>query len=123
MVLRKLLITAALVLVPATAALAHDEDGEPNWSHGKDHAEHYDYHDEIAQEHERAHEEGFYSRGEHRAYHRALRREHRDFHEDHPNTWHDHYRRYRYYGNSWYGNDGYYYAPRYRYRYYGNWGW
>lgn len=96
--LKKLLIAAVLATAPAGAALAHDYDGEPNWSHREDHQEHRDVHRDIRQDHQDAHEDGFYSRGDHRAYHRALKREHRDFHDYHPGTRHgnDRYRRYGY---------------------------
>ena len=51
---------------------------------------HYRFHDRAAEIHERAHEDGFYSRREHRAFHRELRYLHHDFHDEHPETWHDH---------------------------------
>jgi hypothetical protein len=75
----------------AVPALAHDEYGNPNYSHEEDHAEHRDYHEDQREEHRRAHEEGFASEAEHRAYHRYLREQHEEFHENHPGTWHDHY--------------------------------
>jgi len=77
---------AALALsAAAVPASAHDDD--------YDHGQHYRFHREVNEAHQRAHEYGFNSEAEHRAFHRALRYLHRDFHEDHPGTWHDHYRR------------------------------
>ena len=70
---------------PLAPALAND-------GHGRDHAEHREVHEDQADEHGRAHEEGFESRREHRGYHRALRGQHEEFHDDHPNTRHDHRR-------------------------------
>lgn len=101
--MKTLFLAVPLMVVAATTvpALAHDDEGYPNDSHAADHREHYQYHEWANDAHERAHEEGFSSGGEHRAYHRWLRSQHEDFHEDHPNTWHDHYRRYRPWW--WYG--------------------
>ena len=96
MAMTKILAAAAvLVLTTAVApAFAHDDDA--------DHADHARFHDQLSDAHQRAHEEGFYSRAEHRAYHRALRDLHGDFHEDHPGNWHDHsYGGSRYYGYGW----------------------
>ena len=74
--------------LPWTPAMAHDDSDY--YDHARDHYRHRRFHDDVAEIHERAHEDGFYSRREHRAFHRALRYLHRDFHDDHPNTWHDH---------------------------------
>jgi hypothetical protein len=72
MTLRKTLLAAAVVLsVPVMPALAHDDENNGYNSHDR-------FHDQLSGAHERAHEDGFYSRGEHRAYHRALR----DFHDN-----------------------------------------
>ena len=68
-------------------AVAHDDYDR----HARDHVEHGDYHEDQAEEHQLAHEEGFESRRDHGAYHRALRREHDEFHDDHADTRHDHY--------------------------------
>ena len=54
--------------------------------------EHRNIHQDQADEHARAHEDGFSSRWQHRAYHRNLAQEHNEFHEEHPNTRHDHRR-------------------------------
>ena len=87
--MKKTLFIAGAMLfgVSALPAFAHEDDG-----HARDHREHYVEHQRLSEAHERAHEEGFWSRREHRAYHRALRDRHEDFHDDHPNTRHDHYR-------------------------------
>jgi len=113
---KALLAAAVLALaVPATAALAHDDDNYNQ--HQRDHTAHYGFHRDVNEAHQRAHEQGFYSRWEHRAYHRALRDLHGEFHEDHPGTRHDHYTWGRYqYGNQYgYGNqngyrNSYYYG-------------
>jgi Spy/CpxP family protein refolding chaperone len=80
----KILMAAAVLLLTTAVApaFAHDDYG--------DHADHWGYHRDLSEAHERAHEEGFYSRAEHRAYHRALRDLHEEFHEQRPGTWHDH---------------------------------
>ena len=98
MILRKAILAAAVLVlsVPVIPALAHDDDD--NGGYGS----HDRYHDQLSDQHERAHEEGFDSRGEHRAYHRDLRDQHDDAHGyDRP--------RYRSY------ND---YYPRRQYRFY-----
>ena len=82
-----LLATAAVTLMSVTPTFAHDYYDR----HARDHAKHRQFHGGVGRAHERAHEEGFYSRGEHRAYHRALRGLHREFHDHHPGTRHDHY--------------------------------
>src|SRR5215472_2381575 len=88
---KALIAAAALALMtPATRALAHDDNG---YNGGGRHRE---FHDELAEAHQRAHEEGFYSRAEHRAFHRALRYLHREYHEDHPG--YSNYYGYRYRG-------------------------
>lgn len=84
-----LAIVFAVTVLPALPALAHDE-----W-----YSDHRAFHDELSEAHERAHEEGFWSRGEHRAYHRALRDLHGGYHEDHDD------------------DAGYYYGPRRYYSY------
>jgi hypothetical protein len=95
----KALVAAAALTLSATATpvLAHDGHSSSYDSyynrHARDHRAHYRFHGDVNRAHRRAHEEGFYSRGEHRAYHRALRDLHGGFHQDHPNTRHDHYRR------------------------------
>jgi hypothetical protein len=101
MTMKKTLLAAALAFaLPAVPAFAHEDDYYDSYQHERDHYDHYRYHDRLADEHARAHEEGFWSPGEHRAYHRYLRWKHREFHEDHPGTWHDHWWwRQRYYGN------------------------
>ena len=101
--LRKLLIIAAVAIVPASSALARSNDHhyDPYQQHREDHREHRGLHRDQAEEHEEAHEEGFYNRREHKAYHRELRRDHNQFHDYRPNTRHDGYgRRYRYRGYS-----------------------
>lgn len=96
MTIGKVIIAAAVlaIAVPATAALAHDED-DAYTRHERDHRKHRWVHKRIGAEHRRAHEEGFWSRGEHRAYHRELKEKHGDFHHNHPGTRHDHYRWYQ----------------------------
>jgi hypothetical protein len=71
------MVTAATAVPP----LAYDDEGYPSDSHAADHREHYQYHEWANDAHERAHEEGFSSRGEHRAYHCWLRGQHEDFHK------------------------------------------
>ena len=95
----KTLLLAAAVgfFLPVGSAFAHSDDNGYYNRHARDDARHWQFHDRVNREHERAHEEGFYSRGEHRAYHRALRDRHGEFHEDHPGTRHDHYSWRRYY--------------------------
>jgi hypothetical protein len=89
--LRGTLMAALLALAaPVMPAFAHDDDYYYN-RHARDHWEHRRFHREVSEAHQRAHEDGFYSRAEHRAYHRALRDLHGYFHEHHPNTRHDHY--------------------------------
>ena len=91
MTMTKTIITAAALAMSAVAmpASAHDYYDQ----HARDHREHYRFHSEANEAHQRAHEYGFYSGAEHRAYHRALRDRHEEFYEDHPGTRHDHYRR------------------------------
>ena len=93
--MRKFAYTAGALALAfmITPAMAHD-DGDDVYAdtHASDHQEHRGIHHEQAQEHERAHEDGFSSRWQHRAYHRNLTNEHNEFHEDHPNTRHDHRR-------------------------------
>jgi hypothetical protein len=85
---KSLTIAAALLLTAALApAFAHDDND--------DYSDHRGYHRQLYGAHQRAHEEGFYSRGEHRAYHRALRDLHEEYHEDRPVTWQDHYYQWR----------------------------
>ena len=95
MTMTKTIITAAALALSAAAtpAFAHDDSDSYYNQHARDHAEHRQFHREVNEAHQRAHENGFYSEAEHRAYHRALRDLHGDFHEDHPGTRHDHYRR------------------------------
>src|SRR5262249_49743635 len=95
MTIGKVIITAAVLAIaaPVTAAMAHENDYYTR--HDRDHQEHWRYHGKIDDEHARAHEDGFDSRGEHRAYHRYLKERHDDFHDDHPGTRHDHYQWYR----------------------------
>ena len=98
MTLRNALLAAAVVLsVPVMPALAHDDENSGYNSHDL-------FHDQLSGAHERAHENGFYSRGEHRAYHRALR----DLHSDaHGYPRYQYYSRPRYYGSSYgYGYRG-----------------
>jgi hypothetical protein len=91
MVLKTVLIAAGmLVSISSVPSFAHEYYDR----HTRDHARHRQFHDNTGKAHERAHEEGFYSRSEHRAYHRSLRHRHEHFHDDHPGTRHDHYRRY-----------------------------
>ena len=99
MTLRKILLTAAVVLsVPVMPALAHDDENSDYNSHDR-------FHDQLSDAHERAHEYGFYSRGEHRAYHRGLRDIHREAHGYQPQ--YHYYSRPRYYGSSYgYGYRG-----------------
>lgn len=85
--MRTPLAVAILLLLPALPASAHDYYDR----HARDHAGHYRFHSDVGRAHERAHEEGFYSRSEHRAYHRALRGLHWKFHDHHPGTRHDHH--------------------------------
>lgn len=82
-----ILASVLWLALPWTPAMADDDYEE----HARDHYRHYRFHDQAEAIHERAHEEGFYSRGEHRAFHRALRYQHHDFHDEHPDTWHDHH--------------------------------
>ena len=92
----KILTAAAVLVLTATVvpAFAHEEN--------EDQAAHWRVHRQLYGAHERAHEDGFYSRGEHRSYHRALRDLHEDFHEDRPRGWHDRYHGYGYgYGYGW----------------------
>jgi hypothetical protein len=97
MTLRKILLTAAVVLsVPVMPALAHDDS---------DYNSHDRFHDQLSDAHEHAHEYGFYSRGEHRSYHRALRDIHREAHGYQPQYYY--YSRPRYFGSSYgYGYRG-----------------
>jgi predicted alpha/beta hydrolase len=94
MILRKTLLTAAVLLVsiPVVPALAHDDDDNRYDSHDR-------FHDQLSDAHERAHEYGFYSRGEHRAYHRALRDIHGEAHGYQPRSYY--YSRPRFYGFGW----------------------
>ena len=91
---KALIAVAALALAaPTTKALAHDDCGYDSGYYGG--GRHSQFHDELTEAHERAHEEGFYSREEHRAFHRALRYLHREYHEDHPSYYGNGYYRYR----------------------------
>jgi hypothetical protein len=96
MAIGKVIITAAVlaIAVPATAALAHDDDDYYS-RHERDHWEHGKFHQKAEDAHARAHEEGFWSRREHWAYHRYLKEKHDGFHYYHPGTRHDHYGWYR----------------------------
>lgn len=89
MTIGKVFLTAAVLAlsIPATPTFAHDYYER----HARDHARHRQFHHGTGRTHERAHEEGFYSRSEHRGYHQDLKGWHREFHEDHPGTRHDHY--------------------------------
>ena len=88
--MKALTVAAALTLsAVATPAFAYHSVSYNN-KHARDHAEHKRTHWSIQRGHERAHEEGFYSRSEHRGYHRSQRNLHGDFHENHPNTRHGH---------------------------------
>src|SRR5215510_10801953 len=70
---KAILAVAALALsAAATPALAHDDDYDYS-RHARDHTQHYRFHSEVNDAHQRAHEECFYSRAELREYHRALR--------------------------------------------------
>src|SRR3979411_1116180 len=93
----KILTAAAVLVLTATVApaFAHEEN--------EDQAAHWVVHRQLYGAHERAHEDGFYSRGEHRAYHRALRDLHEDFHEDRPRAWggYSYGSGDRYYGYGW----------------------
>jgi hypothetical protein len=93
MTIGKALIAAAALAVsaPASQALAHD-DGYGGYTYGR----HREFHDELAEAHRRAHEEGFYSNAEHRAFHRALRYLHREYHEDNPRSYGYRYGGWRY---------------------------
>jgi hypothetical protein len=95
----KALLAAAVLLlsVPAVPALAHDDEDNGYSSHDQ-------FHDELSDAHERAHEYGFYSGAEHRAYHRALRDLHDQAHGYQPAPQYYYYSRPRYYG---YGYRGY----------------
>jgi hypothetical protein len=89
---KALIAAAALALAaPTTKALAHDDDNYGYYGGG-----HRQFHDELSEAQQRAHEEGFYSREEHRAFHRALRYLHHEYHEDNPS-----YYGYGGYGYSW----------------------
>ena len=81
---KTILLAGILALAPIAPALAEDDE------HARDHYRHYRFHDRADEIHERAHDEGFYSRREHRKFHHALRHQHQDFHEDAPGTGHDH---------------------------------
>ena len=87
---KAILAAAALALsAPLAPALAHDDD----YNGYSGYSDHSRLHDDLGDVHERAHEEGFYSRREHRAFHRALRDVHRDYHDDRP-QFYPYYRRY-----------------------------
>jgi len=93
---KALIATAALALMmPATRALAHDDNGYNGGSYGG--GRHRQFHDELSEAHQRAHEEGFSSRAEHRAFHRALRYLHREYHEDQPSYYARRYQGWRWY--------------------------
>lgn len=77
-------LTASGLMMPLTAASAHDEDYDYRYSGYGQHAR---LHNEFEDAHERAHVEGFESRRKHRAYHRALRYLHREYHNDRPSHW------------------------------------
>ena len=104
--LRQLLLAAAVMIVPAGSAYAND-DNDNNYQnsrgdHRQDHREHRGFHGDVNEEHEEAHDEGFYSRRDHKRYHREVRRDHNGFHYEYPNTRHREYRndrRYRNYRN------------------------
>jgi hypothetical protein len=76
MTLSKSLIAAVVLIIslPVVPALAHDDEDQGTGGHNQ-------LHDQLSDSHERAHDEGFYSRGEHNAYHRALRDYHDDSHD------------------------------------------
>src|SRR3979411_559826 len=99
MTLRKALLmaTVLVLVVPVVPALAHDDEDNGYNSHDR-------FHDQLSDSHERAHEDGFYSRGEHRAYHRALR----DLHGEAPG--------YETAPQSNYSRRGYYYGFGFGYR-------
>ena len=95
MTFRKIFLAAAVLVLsaPVVPALAHDDEdnggsvnrflheyGIPH-SHGPEGDAHERYHEQLSDQHERAHDEGFESGAEHRAYHRALRDQHDDAHE------------------------------------------
>ena len=95
MTFRKIFLAAAVLVMsaPVVPALAHDDEdngggvnrllhqyGVPH-SHGSEGDAHEQYHGQLSDQHERAHDEGFESRSEHRAYHGALRDQHDDAHE------------------------------------------
>jgi hypothetical protein len=92
----KILTAAAVLVLTATVAPAFAHENE-------DQAAHWGVHRQLYGAHERAHEDGFYSRGEHRAYHRALRDLHEGFHEDRPRAWggYSYGSGDRYYGYGW----------------------
>jgi hypothetical protein len=100
MTLRKALLMAAVLLsVPVVPALAHDDEDSGYNAHDR-------FHDQLSEAHERAHEDGFYSREEHRAYHRALRDLHDEAHGYQSAPGGYYYSRPRYYGYG-YGYRGY----------------
>ena len=95
MTVRKAVLMAAVLLlsVPVVPALAHDDEDNGYTAHDR-------FHDQLSDAHERAHEQGFYSREEHHAYHRALR----DLHDEAHGYPRYYYSQPRYYG---YGYRGY----------------
>src|SRR5262249_52481669 len=97
MTIGKALIAAAALalMIPATSAVAHDDNGYNGGYYGG--GRHRQFQDELSEAHQRAHEEGFVSRAGHGAFHRALRYLHRDYQEAHPS----YYAR-RYWGWRWY---------------------
>ena len=101
MTLRKAILAAAVLVLsaPVIPALAHDDDDNGGYS------SHDRYHDQLSDQHDRAHDEGFQSRAEHRAYHRDLRDQHDDAHGYQTPRYNDNYRSYNDY-------------PRRRYRFY-----
>jgi hypothetical protein len=96
MTMRNALLTVAVLVLsaPVVPALAHDDDDNGYNAHDQ-------FHDQLSDAHERAHEYGFGSRWEHRAYHRALRDLHDAAHGYQPAPQYYYYSRPRYYGYSY----------------------
>ena len=92
MTLKNALLAAAVLVLsaPVVPALAHDDEDNGYNSHDR-------YHEQLSDQHERAHEEGFESGAEHRAYHRTLRDQHDDAHEYQSAPRYNYYQRRRYY--------------------------
>jgi len=109
MAFTKILTATAVIVLTAAVAPAFAHENEDQAAHWGVHRQLYGAHERAHEDgfysrgEHRAHEDGFYSRGEHRAYHRALRDLHEDFHEDRPRAWggYSYGSGDRYYGYGW----------------------